>query len=115
MGDTYRGGHTKVFISQSGTSWEVPDHSQVVADPGVRKRWDEETVGEAGDRPEVEKQARSFLSMCAMAFWHDALTNESPPALPELKKQVRRAGGNKRWIVGSATRLGLFEQYYKKH
>jgi hypothetical protein len=61
----YTGGHSKIFISSSGTLWEVPDLPAQQPDHLRRDRWDEEIVG--GQRG-ISKQGRSFLSMCAMAF-----------------------------------------------
>lgn len=41
---SYIGAHTKVFISDTGTRWEIPDRPTNEADGSRRKRWDEEVA-----------------------------------------------------------------------
>jgi len=108
---TYVGGHSKIFVSGSGTVWEVPDLPAQQPDDLRRDRWDDEIVG--GER-KVRKQGRSFLSMCAMAFRRDILTDSNPKPPPVLQKQVRLAGGNREWIVRDPHRLRLFEKFLNR-
>jgi hypothetical protein len=107
---SYTGAHTKIFITDSGTKWEVPDQSAKREDGSRRERWDEEII--ARSERTVTKEARSFLSMCATAFRSDCLTHNHPPVA--LRKEIRRSGGNKNWIVRDQIRLSLFESFYKK-
>lgn len=108
---TYTGGHSKIFVSGSGTVWEVPDQPAQQPDYLRRDRWDEEVLG--GER-KVSKQGRSFLSMCATAFRTDTLSDDNPKPPPALQKQVRLAGGNRKWIVSDFHRLKLFETFLNK-
>lgn len=108
---SYLGGHTKVFVSESGTRWEVPDVPPRSPNSTSRRRWDSNIGVETGRS--VSKETRSFLSQCAVAFLNDALTDTYPNPPPGLTKQIRQAGGNKRWIVFNLTRLKLFENLYK--
>ena len=109
---SYIGGHTKIFITDTGTKWEVPDRSSNDADSSRRERWDEEII--ARNERTVTKETRSFLSMCATAFRSDRLTDSHPTPPIGLRKQIGHAGGNKEWIVTDQTRLNLFESFYKK-
>ena len=111
----YLGSHTKIFITKAGTRWEVSDRAQTEPDPSVRKRWDVEIAVETGRKlRKVSKQARSFLSMCAVAFHNDLLTDNHPEAPLALQKAVIGAGGNKKWIVRDSARLRVFEELYRK-
>ena len=109
---SYTGGHTKIFITDKGTKWEVPDRPPEQGDGSRRERWDDEIIG--GSERTVSKEARSFLSMCATAFRGDSLTGDHPMPPVALRKQIRRAGGNKEWIARDQIRLSLFERFYKK-
>jgi hypothetical protein len=112
---SYTGGHTTVFISSLGTRWEVPDHPARQPEDSRRDRWDEEVAGGTENRSRtVGKEGRSFLSMCAVAFHADLLTESNPKPPPALQKEVRRAGGNKSWIARSRVRLKLFEVFLRK-
>lgn len=112
---SYAGGHTKVFISNGGTRWEVPDLPAKQPDDSRRGRWDEEVVGENDQKlRKGRKEARSFLSMCAVAFRDDVWTDSNPKPPPVLQKEVRLAGGSKRWIATSRVRLNLFEHFFRK-
>jgi hypothetical protein len=112
---TYTGGHTKIFISNSGMKWEVPDRPAEHPDDSRRNRWDAEIGVETGrDLRKVSKQGRSFLSMCAVAFCNDVLTDSNPRPPPTMQKEVKLAGGNKRWIASNPVRLRLFEEFFKK-
>jgi hypothetical protein len=107
----YTGGHTKVFLSKSGTSWEVSDPFATQPGSPTLKRWDKKGV-EAGGK--IDKQSRSFLSMCAVSFYNDALTDNSPKPPPAMQKELRTAGGNRRWIASDSVRLKVFEDFYLK-
>jgi hypothetical protein len=109
---SYLGGHTKIFISESGTSWEVPDIPPRQRDFTKRARWDSEIGVEIGRG--ASKETRAFLSQCAVAFFNDSLTDTYPQPPPVLKEQIRQAGGNKRWIIFDFTRLNHFENFYKR-
>ncbi len=110
---SYIGAHTKIFISDRGTRWEVPDHPAHQPDNSRRNRWDDDVASETG-RSKFHKQIRSFLSMCAVAFRSDGLTDDNPKPPPALQKKVKMAGGNKRWIASNPVRLRLFEEFLKK-
>jgi hypothetical protein len=111
----YIGGHTKVFISDGGTRWEVSDAAANEADGSHRKRWDEEVAATPDRGPsKITKEVRSFLSMCAVAFRRDALTESNPKPPAAVQKQVRVAGGNKSWIARDSSRLRLFADFYKR-
>src|ERR1700730_15446351 len=109
---SYTGGHTKIYITDNGTKWEVLDRSAEQADRSRREGWDEEIIGRS--ERTVSKEARSFLSICATAFRGDSLTENHPMPPVALRKQIRRAGGNKKWIATDQIRLSLFESFYKK-
>jgi hypothetical protein len=109
---TYTGGHSKIFVNEKGTTWEVPDQPAEQPDDSKKERWDEEIVGRI--ERTISKEARSFLSMCAKAFRNDSLTDNHPKPPVALQKQIRGAGGNKRWIVTDQIRLSLFESLYKR-
>jgi hypothetical protein len=94
---TYTGGHTKIFVTDKGITWEVPDRPADQPDDSRRERRDDENIGRS--ERTVSKEARSFLSMCATAFRSDSLTDSHPKPPVALQKQIRRAGGNKRWIA----------------
>jgi len=94
---SYTGGHTKIFITDDGTRWEVPDRPAEQPGGWRRERWDEEIIGRS--ERTVSKEAKSFLSMCATAFRSNSLTDNHPKPPVALQKQIRRAGGNKRWIT----------------
>jgi hypothetical protein len=112
---TYIGGHSKVFISDTSTRWEVSDRAAKEPDGSQRRRWDDEVAGASDGRPgRINKEARSFLSMCAAAFRSDALTQRHPEPPTGMRKQVSRAGGNKSWIASDPTRLRLFADFYYK-
>jgi hypothetical protein len=63
---TYVGGHTKIFITDSGTAWEVPDRPAEQPDDSKKERWDDESIGR--NERTVTKEGRSFLSVCAGRF-----------------------------------------------
>lgn len=111
----YTGGHTKIFISASGTKWEVSDQAQQRSDGSLRNRWDPEIGVETGQglRP-ISKQGRSFVSMCAVAFCRDVLSESNPRPPPVLQREVKLAGGNKKWIASNPVRLRLFEDFFRK-
>jgi hypothetical protein len=109
---SYTGGHTKIFISDSGTTWEVSDRPAKERDDSRRDRWDAEIAVKTG--PRITKESRSFLSMCAVAFRRDVLSDHNPKPPAVLQRQVTLAGGNKNWIVSDPTRLRLFEDFYRK-
>jgi hypothetical protein len=109
---TYAGGHTKLFVTDKGTIWEVSDRAADQPDDSRRERWDDEDIGRS--KRTVSKEERSFLSMCATAFRNDSFTDSHPKPPLALQKQIRRAGGNKRWIAVDQIRLSLFEKSYKK-
>ena len=112
---SYIGAHTKVFISDTGTRWEIPDRPTNEADGSRRKRWDEEVAATPDRGPaRMTKEVRSFLSMCAVAFHRDALTESNPKPPAALQKQVRAAGGNKTGIARDSSRLRLFADFYKR-
>src|SRR5262249_36558911 len=112
---SYIGGHTKIFISDEGTKWEVSDRSSDPPDGSRRNRWDAEIGVETGRRlRKVSKESRSFLSMCALAFRRDLLSESHPKPPAFLQREVKLAGGNKKWIASDAVRLRLFEQFFKK-
>jgi hypothetical protein len=112
---SYIGAHTKVFISDGGTRWEVPDAAANEPDGSRKKRWDEEVAGASDGGPSgITKEMRSFLSMCAVAFHRDLLTESNPKSPPALHKQIKLAGGNKNWIARDPVRLRLFADFYKK-
>jgi hypothetical protein len=112
---SYTGSHTKIFISNLGTRWEVPDLPAKQPDHSRRHRWDEEVVGESEQKlRRVRKEVRSFFSMCAVAFRDDVWTDSNPKPPPVLQKEVRLAGGSKNWIAASRVRLKLFEDFFRK-
>jgi hypothetical protein len=87
--------------------------SDLATQPGssTLKRWDKKGV-EAGGK--IDKQSRSFLSMCAVSFYNDALTDNNPKPPPAMQKELRSAGGNRRWIASDSVRLKAFEDFYLK-
>jgi len=112
---SYLGGHTKIFISEGGTKWEVSDRPANRSDESIRDRWDGEVGVETGaSLRRVSKEGRSFLSMCAVAFRKDILTESHPKPPAHLQREIKRAGGNKKGIASNSARLGLFEQFYKR-
>jgi hypothetical protein len=112
---SYTGSHTKVFISNRGTRWEVSDLPARQPDDSRRGRWDEEVVGESEQGlPRARKEVRSFLSMCAVAFRDDVWNDSNPKPPSVLQKEVRLAGGSKRWIATNRVRLKLFEDFLRK-
>jgi hypothetical protein len=111
---SYTGAHTKIFISDRGTTWEVPDRPLNRDDP-PRGRWDEEVGVETGrGLRSVSKEGRSFLSMCAVAFRNDLLTENHPKPPASLQREIKLAGGNRQWITRASARLELFEQFYRR-
>jgi hypothetical protein len=110
---SYLGGHTKIFPSDGGTKWKLTDQPQSNTE-GPRKRWDGE-IGVLANQElrSIGKQRRSFLSMCAVAFCEDALTDGVPKPPAVIQKEVRHAGGNRRWIAGNALRLKQFKDLYE--
>ena len=112
---SYIGGHTKIFISAGGTRWEVTDRPSSRPDDSTRERWDDEVAVGTGRRlRRVSKEGRSFLSMCAVAFRNDVLSESHPKPPARLQREIKLAGGNKKWIASDSARLGLFEQFYKR-
>ena len=109
---SYTGGRTKIFITIRGTIWEVPDRPMHQPNDSRRERWDDEVI--TSSNATLSREGRSFLSMCAVAFHSDTLTDNYPKPPPALQKQIRRAGGNKRWIAVDQIRLSLFEKFYKR-
>jgi hypothetical protein len=111
----YIGGHTIVFVSDGGTKWEAADRPAKQQDDSQRKRWDDEVGVEIGrGHRRVSKVERSFLSMCAVAFCGDVLSDINPKPPVGLQREVRRAGGNKKWIVGDFGRIRMFEEFVKR-
>jgi hypothetical protein len=108
----YIGGHTIIFISDSGTKWEVPDHPAKQPDNSRRGRWNEDVAVETGRR--MRKEERSFLSMCAVSFRNDVLSESNPTPPPALQRAVKLAGGNKKWIIADTARLRVFEDFFRK-
>jgi hypothetical protein len=86
---SYTGGHSKVFISDAGTTWEVPDGPTKKPDDSSRDRWDNDIGVEIGRK--ISKQCRSFLSMCAMAFQRDELSETNPKPPPVLLREINVA------------------------
>jgi hypothetical protein len=102
---SYLGGHSRIFVSDSGTRWEVPDPAEV-------RPWDASIEVETGRK--IGKEIRSFLSMCAVAFRDDQLSDSNPRPPAILIREIQRAGGNKRWIAEDRSRLALFKSFYLK-
>jgi hypothetical protein len=112
---SYIGGHTKIFISDRGTTWEVSDRATNRSDDSSRERWDDEVgVGVGRGLRKVSKEGRSFLSMCAVAFRNDVLSESHPKPPARRQREVNLAGGNRKWIASDRGRFGIFEQFYKK-
>jgi hypothetical protein len=109
----YLGGHTRIFPSEGGTTWKLIDRPQPkTEDP--RKRWDREPgVPPSEEQRGIRLQRRSFLSMCAVAFCGDVLTDNVPEPPDVIRKEVKHAGGNRRWIAGDALRLKHFKDLYE--
>jgi hypothetical protein len=109
---SYLGGHSRIFVSDSGTrwevSWDVPDRDNNT----IRPRWDAHIGVETGRK--MGKEIRSFLSMCAVAFRNDQLSDRNPRPPAILIREIKRAGGNKRWIVEDRSRLAIFESFFLK-
>jgi hypothetical protein len=51
--------------------------------------------------------------MCAVAFCEDVFTDKVPKPPIVIRNEVKRAGGNKRWIANDPIRLKLFEEFYR--
>jgi hypothetical protein len=108
----YLGGNSEVRITEDGTQW-APE--QEVDAPPKEERWSPTVGVETG--PELHARAkirRSFISMCAVAFRNDKLTDKEPAPPDPLRKEVRAAGGNRRWICQDPARLALFERLLKQ-
>jgi hypothetical protein len=52
--------------------------------------------------------------MCAVAFRNDVLSESHPKPPARLQREIKLAGGNKKWIATDAARLKLFEQFFKR-
>jgi hypothetical protein len=112
---SYIGAHTKIFLSDGGTKWEVADSPANRPNDSRRDRWHGETLSEPdGGLRKVSKEERSFVSMCAVAFRSDALTDTNPKPRHGLQKEIKLAGENKRWIAGNPIRLSIFEAFFRK-
>jgi hypothetical protein len=96
---SYTGGHTKILSAKE------PDDSRP-------DRWDAKIAVETGRR--ITKEGRSFLSMCAVAFCRDVLSDNNPRPPAILQRQIKLTGGNKKWIASDPTRLRLFEDLYRQ-
>jgi len=109
----YLGGHTKIFPSDGGTTWKLNDPPQPKTEE-PRKRWDRESDAPLGEAQRIIRlQRRSFISMCAVAFCGDALTDNVPKPPTVIRKEVNHAGGNRRWIADDALRLKQFKDLYE--
>ena len=109
---SYIGGHTKIFISDRGTTWEVADRATNGSDNSSRDRWDDEVGVEVGHGlRKVSKEGRSFLSMCAVAFRNDVLSKSHPNPPARLQHEVKLAGGNMKWIASDRGRLGILSSF----
>lgn len=107
-----RNSQLRINKLNNSLGWEVPDLPLRQRNSTKRDRWDKEIGVETGRG--ASKETRSFLSQCAVAFLNDVLTDTYPPVPPVLEKQIREAGGTKRWIISDFTRLNHFENFYKR-
>ncbi len=106
----YAGGSTKVGVGEEGTRWEVDwDIEQEIHQH--YKRWHPQ----GGIKPDADvmvwkrrrKEFTYFMLACARAFAEETLSSSFPPWPDWLRKEIKRAGGNVRWLQSDGLRLGL--------
>jgi hypothetical protein len=127
---TYLGGGTIVRLSNDGTSWETPDAAERQraggkrrpAAPTDRRPTTREIEAEerreafqvAIERKDQQKQIRSFVSQCALAYSRNRLTRTFPCAPDPLRKLIQTAGGNVSWLEADPSLRTVFYDAYCK-
>jgi hypothetical protein len=117
---TYNGGHTIISIGGDGTRWEGsgdPANPSRATDRRAKKRFngdrnDESAAqyAEAAETARERKLLRNFISQCASAWLKGSLGPSIPTPPSSLRKKVRAAGGNIRWMEADRRLQVLFHQ-----
>jgi uncharacterized protein YcaQ len=116
---TYSGGGTTVRLGEEGTIWDRQDEAE--NEKRHSRTWDEDNkrptikqIDAATEHESLEERnlLRSFISQCATAYATGKLTAEHPLAPKSLRKRVRNAGGNIKWLEGHRLFQNLFHQAY---
>jgi hypothetical protein len=98
----YNGGGSKIFIGENGTAWETKWDSDQTIDEFL-DRWDKRDDLKFDSAIQVRKRQRKqlayFLLACARAYVADTLSQTFPPPPNFLSKQIRKAGGNAKWLA----------------
>ncbi len=112
----YPGGHTKVAVGPDGTQWEAPWNIKQAIDDHYC-RWDKRDNLIATPQIAIDKRRRKefsyFMLACARAFTDETLSPVFPPPPQWLRKEIRRAGGNIKWLHADQERVILFTRILK--
>jgi len=121
---TYSGGGTIIRIGDEGTNWDSPDaaenkppRTRISQDDNKRPtakeiELEEKRESQAGESQAERKFLRNFISQCASAHATDKLTASNPIASKQLRKRVKNAGGNIKWLESNSTYQILFHEAF---
>lgn len=116
---TYSGGGTSIRLGADGTSWGSRDEaenkgrrSHVVRDDNKRPTSKEIELETERESQEERRTLRSFISQCATAHAANKLTAFDPIAPKKLRRRIKDAGGNVKWLEGSRSYQSLFHEAY---
>jgi hypothetical protein len=79
---------------------------------GYRPPIDQSGKGEYSDTERMQDARRLFVSHCARAYAEKTLTSTVPTAPRSISQEVRRAGGNVRWLSIDLARQRTFHYEY---
>lgn len=114
----YSGGHTKIFVSDEGTSWPTAFDDPSVSTgelsrPKPQRTWSgkrsEDPPGRLAHKDELE-----HVILCARAYREDRLTEGFPQPAQKLVDVVAAYGGNVSWLLASPKRKKRFIEALKK-
>jgi len=112
----YPNAHTEVTIGPDGTRW--PQEVDTLIEDQCR-RWS--SLGKVAFDPTIAEHKRRrkaftyFMLACAKALVEESLSPSYPPSPDWLRKEVKRAGGNIRWLYSNDRRLSLLTRLVNLH
>jgi hypothetical protein len=117
---SYSGGGTSIRLGDDGTFWGSFDQAEKQKSrPRAKRRVEHRTptskqiaIQAERDSHAERKILRNFISQCAAAHLKDSLTPEAPLAPASLRKRVKRAGGNVRWLEANRQYQIVFHEAF---
>ena len=114
----YSGGHTKIFVSDEGTSWPTAFDDPSVSTgeiswPKPEGRWSGKLSEDPPGRPAHNDELEHVI-LCARAYSEDTMTEDFPQPALKLVDVIAAYGGNVSWLLASPKRKERFIEALKK-